>query len=313
MSSSPQVGSTGDVATVEAAAGSWLWAALSSRESLMWTLLLAAGAIGFALAARAMWRIGRATLAEARRAGDAGDDRGERGTAVIEFALVLPFAMFFILMMAQVMLLMVGNLFVHYSAFAAARAAVVQIGADDTARSGEAQNEIFISPQSAKYRAIHEAAAIALWPVGGPLDGGPQLGGTDVAAMLPEIYGSFGREAPGWVSNVLPQRLPWALQHTHVTLLAAEASNGEVALYRIDGFHEFGPRDAVTVRVDHALHLSIPWVRAFFDDGGPGAGAGELQWPSSPATHVTARSTLTNEGIPRAMPPLPEIERAPTQ
>ncbi len=312
-------------ATGGVSGGNWVWAALSSRESLTWALLLGASAVALALTVRVVWRIGRAAVAATKEAGGhragtvwrrAGEGRGagggeQGGTVMLEFALVLPFAMFFILMIAQVMLLMVGNLFVHYAAFAATRAAVVQIGADYSHRGGEPRNEILISETSPKYQAIHEAAAIALWPLGGEMSGGPRLGGQDVGAMLPQVYAAFGREVPGWARNVLPQRLPYALSYTRVTLMAAQTEEGSVLLYAIPAQHEFGPREAVTVRVDHALHLSIPWVRAFFNQSGPDGGV-QMPWPSAPATHVSARSTLINEGISTEMPPRPELDRAPT-
>ena len=62
-----------------------------------------------------------------RRARTAGARSGQDGVAMIEFALVLPVALILVLFMAQSALLMVGHLCVHYSAYCAARAAIVYV------------------------------------------------------------------------------------------------------------------------------------------------------------------------------------------
>ena len=48
----------------------------------------------------------------------------EGGTATLEFCMVIPIVLFLILLLVQSTLLMVGNQFVHYAAFAATRSAV---------------------------------------------------------------------------------------------------------------------------------------------------------------------------------------------
>src|SRR5690606_37869617 len=53
--------------------------------------------------------------------------RFQAGTATMEFALVFPIFLFFILTLVQTSLLMVGNLYVHYAAFASVRSAIVQV------------------------------------------------------------------------------------------------------------------------------------------------------------------------------------------
>ncbi|MCC5830388.1 MAG: hypothetical protein JJU36_13165 [Phycisphaeraceae bacterium] len=232
--------------------------------------------------------------------------RANEGTAMIEFALVLPFAMFFILMITQLMLLISGRLFVHYASFAAARAAVVQIGDDYTFQGvgGEPQNEIVLHMGSPKYRSIQEAAALALWPVSGP--GGGDAGAMgDLINRLDGFYRSFGHETPGYVRNVLPGRLSYALNNTEVVIHRPVAQGPDVRFVPQSGIAEFGPREAITVEVRHRFFLSMPMVGHFFRDGPADTTVGGSY------TMIQAQTTLTNEGIITALPPRPELDRAP--
>ena len=70
--------------------------------------------------------------------------------------------------------------------------------------------------------------------------------------------------------------------------------------------YTFGPRDPVTVRVTHRLHLAIPYVNALFSDGVLDASQGTGRYAL-----VTAQSTLTNEGVYDDLPPKPDVPRAP--
>ena len=63
---------------------------------------------------------------------------------------------------------MVGNVFVHYAAFSATRAAIVQIPQD--AGPLEPRNTVTVQEDSRKLYAIGAAAAYALVPVSGPLE-----------------------------------------------------------------------------------------------------------------------------------------------
>lgn len=246
---------------------------------------------------------GSVRTSPARRIGD------ESGTVMIEFALVLPFAMFFILMIAQLMLLMTARLFVHYAAFNAARAAVVQISEDYTYQGmgGEQQNLIVMSMNSPKYRAIQEAAALSLWPVSGPGHGDiGSLGSLgDAIGHLESFYQVNGREPPAFVRNILPGRLSYALRNTEVVIHRPRGVGPSVVFDRAAMIDSFGPREAITVEVRHRFFLSMPWVGAFFADGVadvPGGGS---------YTMLQGHATLTNEGIITALPPRPALDRVP--
>ena len=99
----------------------WLLQALTSRLFLSCAAVLVVCAVGLAVIAAMLWHAGRPY----RTAG-----RGEQGVAILEFAMALPFLLMLSLLMAQASLLMVGNVCVHYSAFCAARTAIVAIPQD---------------------------------------------------------------------------------------------------------------------------------------------------------------------------------------
>ncbi|MCG8508931.1 MAG: hypothetical protein MI741_06840, partial [Rhodospirillales bacterium] len=76
--------------------------------------------------------------------------------------------------------------------------------------------------------------------------------------------------------------------------------------YEISGSYEFGPNDAVTMEVKHKLNLSVPFVRVIWADGRHGLSTGEGAY-----AEVTARTTLTNQGIDHELPEETTLPREP--
>ena len=66
----------------------------------------------------------------------------------------------------------------------------------------------------------------------------------------------------------------------------------------------YGPKDPVTVGVEHRLHLSVPYVSTFFADGTHATLDGE-----TPYADVAATCTLTLAGHDRNRLPEPEVHR----
>lgn len=283
-------------------------------SALTWQCLLAMAGLGLILVAllAGYARLQRAT-ASADKATPADRPtrrwlmplRDQNGTATIEFALVFPIILFLGLTLAQVTLLMVGNYFVHYAAFAAARSAIVVVPVDYEI-GGEPRNVIDSDPRSGKLRVIHEAAALALVPVAGQLDSAD----IDVSPFVEGLAGhfaSYGQSEPNWVDRLAANRLRYAFMNTQVMLNEPLVFGDEVEFVPLIGVHEFGPRDPITVHVEHQLHLSVPFARVFFADG-PVYVAGGAQ---SAYALVEARATLTNQGIDSSLPPAPELPREP--
>jgi len=226
------------------------------------------------------------------------------GTATVEFCLVFPIVLFLCLVLVQSTLLMVGNQFVHYAAFAATRSAIVYVP-QDYAFEGEPRNVINPAQGRTKFDAIRAAAYLALVPVSGRLADSPEsLRTSDYVSGLHDYFDSYGTQTPRWVDTLAADRLRYAAAHTDVTVWHSQVMGNDVQWFQIEPgqYYVFGPHDPITVHVRHKLNLSVPYVRALFADGEHPDGRGMYAL-------VEAQYTLTNEGIDPTLPPAPELPR----
>ena len=230
----------------------------------------------------------------------------ETGTATIEFCMVFPIVLFLILILVQATLLMVGNQFVHYAAFAATRSAIVYIPADLTDQGGTGRNSISLTEGTPKYDAIRASAYYAVMPVCGKLDTSNEPLNTDeFIAGLRDHFASYGQDAPRWVDTLTAARLRYAAEYTDIQIMRAVVTDRDVDFEEIfPGDDPFGPREAITVRIEHRLNLSVPYVRGIFADGEHPDGRGKYAL-------VTAHYTLTNEGVNPDLPDKPTLKRIP--
>ncbi len=283
-------------------ATTWWWAAMTDATMLRCAAIGLVAAAAVVVLATLLWKLHRGRRDEGDPANGGGRLADASGTATLEFCLVFPILLFFALLLAQTTTLMAGNMVVHYAAFAATRTAIVQIPADYTF-DGEPANVLVHREGNRKYNAIRQAAVVALWPVAGRGSGG-NVPADRVADGVGDYFAAYGVDQPAWVHALLPDRLRYA----------ADQQNTVVTVYRYDGvalpgvplvegeIAQFGPKDPVSVSVQHRLNLAVPYVRAIFADGREDGSAYAL---------VNARSTLTNEGIVDQLPPLPSLERRP--
>jgi TadE-like protein len=230
--------------------------------------------------------------------------RSESGTATVEFCMVFPIVLFLVLILVQSTLLMVGNQFVQYAAFAATRSAIVYIPAD-YGNYGEPRNTIVTAQGSPKFDAIRAAAYLAVMPVSGSLQESSQtLRTDDFVAGLRDHFASYSQDAPRWVQTLAADRLRYAAENTVVEVMQTVVTGQDVDYYPISsgGAYTFEPRDAITVRIEHRLNLSVPYIRAIFADGEQPDGRGKYAL-------VTAHYTLTNEGVNPDLPAVPQLER----
>jgi hypothetical protein len=219
-----------------------------------------------------MWRMGRAR----KRSGPAD------GTAAIEFVLLFPIALCVALVMMQSMLLVTGNIVVHYAGYAAARAAIVHVPERDVYE--EPRNVVADPDYSGKWLRIRLAAVEALKGVsaGARGDWGPVPDDAGDGQAMEEgydrFYALYDRPTPRWVRTMLANKWDYALAHTEVTLI--EPAVGGV----------YGDHEDLTVTVRHQLYLSVPYAKRLFGRelyGGSGHYAAE----------ATATYTLTNQGV----------------
>ncbi|MAE68116.1 MAG: hypothetical protein CMJ18_28030 [Phycisphaeraceae bacterium] len=278
----------------------WDWSLGSNLVSARCVWVGAAGLIVFLLVVRALLRL-RRTEGASRAAWS-----GDRGTASFEFVLLSPILLLSVLTLVQTALVMSGNLYVHYAAFCATRAAIVQIPRDDVL--DEPANVIAQSRSSGKLSTIRRAAVFALVPVGGRMPEANEDAEAWVAALA-NMYESYGRTPPNWVERLAGQRLSYVDAHTAVYLLeVGEDAAGDVDYDELEDGEAmaYGPKDPVAVRVTHDLNLSIPYAKAIFADEVPDYGEARFVQAT-----VRAHYTLTNEGISDRLPPRPAIPREP--
>lgn len=233
---------------------------------------------------------------------------GEAGTATIEFTLVFPIVLFLVLLLVQTTLVMVGNIFVQYAAYAATRSAIVQIPTTDRV-AGEQRNTIFISDQSPKFMAIRRAAVFAMMPVSGTANAsGTSMQTNNFVQGLKAFYQNYSAHTPNWISHLAARRLRYADLHTHIQVMRTHVMGGDVTFTAIapDHRYTFAPRDPITVRVTNDFNLTVPYVRVIFADGRlPGSAGGGAY------TRIRSQCTLTNEGVNPDLPALPRLPRRP--
>ncbi|MFA7236527.1 MAG: TadE family protein [Phycisphaeraceae bacterium] len=278
---------------------------LLNASMLTWAGITFACALGTLIALIALRRLHVTSHIEHRTSNILLDDSG---TATIEFALVLPILGFMVMAMTQTVFLMAGNLFVNYAAFAATRAAIVQIPAE---YADDPANQFTATPGRTKYDAIQHAAAFALVPVAGrQTSSSSNISTAAYVSGLASFYSAYSVNQPPWINSLAADRLRFALDNTTITVMTPQVSGPDVTFIPVNGgaAHKFQPRDPITVMVAHRLNLSVPYISAIFADGnnastsGGGGGGGRYRL-------MTARYTLSNEGITDAMPPTPTIPR----
>jgi len=272
--------------------------ALLTAENLALAGVILCVSLLVVLLVRAMWR-----LRDGRHRSLFDLIREQRGTATIEFVLVFPMAFFFSLLLAQMTLLMVGNLFVHYAAFAATRSAITII---PESYADEPRNVYIQEAGQAKHDLIRSAAAYALVPVGGRSSADVPLADAFEQAVAAH-FDAYGEPTPRWVTSLAADRVRYTSQYTTVRLLWYDGTIDGTPVFnelRDGEEYAFGPKEPITVRVTHQLNLSVPYVRIIFSDG-------RHAETNSAWTQITAMYTLSNEGIVSTLPPEPTLPRNP--
>ncbi|MDP6045434.1 MAG: pilus assembly protein, partial [Phycisphaerae bacterium] len=256
-------------------ASQWLPRALVSSGVVKYAVITMVLTAGLLVVCVMLVRIG--ARARAR-------DRSQDGGAIVEFALVLPIAVTLVLLLAQASFLMVGHLCVQYSAYCAARAAIVAIPDDLAQYGGEAQNYVDPEPNSSmKQGRILRAAAWAVMPVSCAIEAQAEASRPELVNGIEEFFSAYGESTPGWVKTKLQRKWQYAVDHTFVEL--EPPLSGDV----------YGEAEDIQVSVAHTFYLSVPMARtifAAFEDGVElDIGNGEY------GLVMRATCTLTNEGV----------------
>ncbi|MCL2701716.1 MAG: pilus assembly protein [Phycisphaerae bacterium] len=271
----------------------WLVAAVTDRVFVMSAAVFAVSLILGVVLASALWQAGRPmrqvrpVFASLRRGRPVfalrrfGKD--ERGAAIVEFALVLPFLLMLALLMAQSALLMVGNVVVHYAAHCAVRTAVVAAPLD-LADSGAPRNVV---PEfGVKYSTIRESALWAVTPISCGSRMVPAAACDDIQRGIEFHWASNNLSRPRWLDiyGSLPHRVQYAADNTTVTVRPPA-----------DGY-EFAEREDIIVDVSHVFYMGVPYagrlLSALMGQDGRSLSAPE----GSYGVVLRATSRLPNEG-----------------
>ena len=290
-------------------ADSWWWSTLTSRPALA---LLAVALVCVLLLVYLGVRLRKVSAAQSKaslRQRLAGDS----GVAMVEFVLVTPILLMVTLILIQTTLVFTGLFYVQYSAFAAARSAIVQI---PISSDGESLNQITPTPGSQKYQAIQSSAILAVMPVSGR-EASSDVAANQIVAGLQRVYSDQGKDTPRWVDGMIAERLAYATNHTEVVLerVTVVGDLQTVEFEDIEGVYQYGPKEAVSVRVEHQFALTVPLASNIFALAGrsgsytPASEDTEAPVPPGTWTMIEARAILTNEGIDRRLPEKPGFQR----
>jgi hypothetical protein len=268
-------------------------AGLGSRLFLFSAAVAALCVVALGVLCGALWAAGasarqkhgqdaHATHGQDAHAAHGQDARArEDGSATLEFALILPIALMFVLVMTQSSLVMGGNLCANYSAFCAARTAIVVVPRDFGVE--EPRNVVGDPGSSSKLRRIHLAAVWAVLPVSCTHPDGPSVNPGTLQSGLEAAFSASGVPTPPWVGADLGRRLAWAQEHTTVEL--APPAN------RVS----YEANEDLRVSVRHDFYLSVPYASKVFSMiAGEGMEVGSP--PGQYALTMRSSCRLTNEG-----------------
>lgn len=286
----------------------WWWSTMTSRPAML-LIAVAAGCLMVLLFMG--WRLSRVTAPQ-RSTSMRERLSNDSGVAMIEFVLVTPILLIITLILIQTVLVFTGLFYVQYSAFAAARSAIVQIPLE----GDQPRNYIVVSRGADKFDSIESAAIFAVLPVCGR-ESGSSFDSGDLVAGLRNVYQAQGKNEPAWVENMLAQRLSYAINHTTVELekVTPGAGTQPVNFQEVSGLVRFSDKEAIGVRVRHEFALSIPLASRIFALAGnsgsysPASIEGDSPAPPGQWTVIESRAILTNEGIKRTLPDAPTVPR----
>ncbi len=252
--------------------GEWLAQAVTSRIFVISAIIAFGSAVALAVILSMFVRLS-AAMRQVRS--------GEDGAIIVEFALVLPFALFVTLLMVQASMLMGGNICVNYSAFCAARSAIVTVPLEFS--DSEPWNVVDPDADSSgKMLRIKNAAVWAVLPVSCGYREYPAADAGDIVSGMEHLYSCYDKQLPERVSDGMGRKLAYARRYTEVEL--EPPADGE----------QYGESEDLRVKVKHTFYLAVPyaaWVFSKLEDGE------KLDFaPGQYGLNMYAHCRLTNEG-----------------
>ena len=199
-----------------------------------------------------------------------------RGSVIIQFALLTPLLFALLLVIFQTALIVQAKLVVNYAAFCAARSAIVVIpSAVRAAISGRAENEgqIFpLDPASPKMNIIRRAGALACagisprWTLELALKTGEQFS-LSQAANLTSVGFLF---PPLGLTDQNPLAFPVDFASRSQYALTGANSAVQIAVQRHPGSADKASYQMVTVVLTYRYYLTVPFASRIFGTRYPG-------------------------------------------
>ncbi len=230
-------------------------------------------AVGLVVLSAVLWRAG-ATQRTNRRAAP------QRGAVMLEFVLIVPVALWLVMVMAQSTLVLGGNLCVHYAAYCGARSAIVQAPLERGDEWPNYFDSSFDPEASPKLEQIRQAAVWAVMGVSRSNYERQNPSGSYLAEAIGGFLTASGKARPGWVDRYLASKFSYANDMTEVELAAP-----------VDGL-TYGRHEDLRVIVRHHLYLAVPLASRLFANLADGVVLDDGAY----ALIVEADCTLPNEG-----------------
>lgn len=224
-------------------------------------------------------------FAATKRVAGGASRANDEGTVIIEFALLFPIALLLFLVILQTALLYVGNFYVNFAAFRAARAAIVYAGID--AQPETATHTLVLGPEA--MRRMTNAAVFTCAGISGTSTGGGSGAGISVAQA--DVWRQFIGRPLGWMGGRIARRFDYAAAHTRVRAITMPRPDPDLSIWNAQHADFYRYREPITVEVTHDFELAVPYAKAVL--GGIAGGAGDYRY-----TELRAGYTLVNEGQP---------------
>ena len=299
----------------------WARAGAFSPLALRCLAIIVVGVILLAAVAMILLRVRRTRLA-----GPRGFHADQRASAAIEMALLFPFALMIFLVIIQATLLFNANMVVHYSAYAAARMAIVVVPLE----MDDEGLRLVWPPEtetktSGKLELIRRAAVLALVPISASLrSGAPDQTGETVSDETSRVFGYFSAKDQGWMHRVKAQ-YDYANLYTKIELAKpAHWMDGDPDndcpyahqhrdqwtnwgwtyvpycpfYHRIPPIWDYWYWEDLHVRVTYPFLLEIPYASRFLGDPFQIPDRQGAQYAST----IRVMVTLSNEGGPELPP-----------
>lgn len=214
----------------------------------------------------------------------------DRGTAMIEFTLVLPIALLIFLVVLQTSLLYEARFHVSLAAFRGARSAMVW--------SPVYYNPVY--PPKVPPEVVQRAAAAAIWtcaPISGTYPCSVSDGG--FAGLAEQTWRDFLPTAQPWLGEHFVAQFQYSMAHTRVNLYYDAPTMPGAAESAAEQWAKFwAGREPINTRVEHDFQLRVPYAARILAERKLGDGLYVVRLKSNQLLLNDTHGELLNGAVP---------------